>query len=381
FDWHIPSEENPVLSFRIDFAVITGDGFYVDGRHQLTLPESNMGVTFEDFLFDLETLSVEEGRIIFDDAFAFEAGIRDDLSGFDFSAVPIGSELSLENGILMELAGNIIIDTQGLRASGTASASVSYNDVDYDSAVTVEYSDNFRMSLTPFGVASGRADFYYDGDHFAYADPSGFHPVPAFFADILIPERLPLPTEEIAYIQLREEDELLVSVTEDEDGNFVITSLPGQPLTLVVPYLNPANPPELADIMLNDLTITPNPFNPEIVSGSVSATVPENDPQFDLSHLNIPLVPRAIEFGTRVVSDIETTALYLLGDLILFDQQLADEAEVAFYLRGDGYVRADVELSGMNTELSLTPDEEVTIGVTALRGFFEMMMGTGASNY
>ena len=340
-----------------------------------------MGVTFEDFLFDLETLTVEQGRIIFDDAFAFEAGIAEDLSGFEFSAVPIGSELSLENGILMELAGNIIIDTQGLRASGTANASVSYNDVDYDSAVTVEYSDNFRMSLTPFGVASGRADFYYDGDHFAYADPSGFHPVPAFFADILIPERLPLPTEEIAYIQLREEDELLVNITENEDGNFVITSLPGQPLTLVVPYLNPANPPELADIMLNDLTITPNPFNPEIVSGSVSATVPENDPQFDLSHLNIPLVPRAIEFGTRVVNDIETTALYLLGDLMLFDQQLADEAEVAFYLRGDGYVRADLDLSGMNTELSLTSDGEVAIGVDAMRGTFEMMVGSGASAY
>lgn len=381
FDWHIPTEENPVLSFRIDYAEITGDGFYVDGRHQLILPESNMGVTFEDFLFDLETLTVEDGRIIFDDAFAFEAGIAEDLSGFEFSAVSIGSELSLENGILMELAGNIIIDMQGLRASGTASASVSYNGVDYDTAVTVEYSDNFRMALNPFGVASGRADFYYEGDHFAYADPSGFHPVPAFFADILIPERLPLPTEEIAYIQLREEDELLVEVTENEDGNFVITSLPGQPLTLVVPYLNPANPPELAEISLNDLTITPNPFSPEIVSGSVSAVVPENDPQFDLSHLNIPLVPRAIEFGTRMVNDIETTALYLLGDLMLFDQQLADEAEVAFYLRGDGYVRADLELSGMNTELSLTPDEEVTIGVTALRGFFEMMVGSGASNY
>jgi len=381
FDWHVPTEENPVLSFRIEYAEITGDGFYVDGRHQLILPESNMGVTFEDFLFDLETVTVEDGRIIFDDAFAFEAGIAEDLSGFEFSTVPMGSELSLENGILMELAGNIIIDTQGLRASGTANASVSYNGVDYDSAVTVEYSDNFRMSLTPFGVASGRADFYYEGDHFAYADPSGFHPVPAFFADLLIPERLPLPTEEIAYIQLREEDELLVSVTENEEGNFVITSLPGQPLTLVVPYLNPSNPPELADITLNDLTIAPNPFNPEIISGSVSAAIPEGDPRFDLSHLNIPLVPRAIEYGSRIVNDVETTALYFLGDLMLFDQQLADEAEVAFYLRGDGYVRADLNLSGMNTELSLTPDGEVTIGVTALRGFFEMMMGSGASDY
>ncbi|MCC5907297.1 MAG: hypothetical protein JJU13_13885, partial [Balneolaceae bacterium] len=384
FDWHIPSAENPVLSFRIETAEVTGNGLTIEGRHELILPETNMGVTFEDFLFDFETLTIEDGRIIFDDAFAFEAGIADDLSGLDFSVVPSGSVLSLDTGILMELAGTIIIDNQGLRLIGSADiadAQIKFNGIDYDSAVTVEYTDDFRMSLYPFGVSSGQASFYYDGDLFAFADPAGFHPVWAFFADILIPERLPMPNEDIAYIQLRQDDELLVSVTENEDGNFVISSLPGQPLTLVVPYLNPANPPVLADILLNNLTITPNPFNPEVVSGSITAAIPEDDPQFDLSHLNIPLVPKAIEYGKKLVDDVERTALYLLGDLILFDQQLADEAEVAFYIQGDGYVRADFDVSGMNAELLLTPGEEVTVGVTGVRGTFDLMINNPVPNF
>jgi|GEM_PF-3402415 len=385
FDWHIPSAENPVLSFRIESAEITGNGLNVVGRHELILPGSNMGVTFEDFLFDLETLTIEDGSIIFDDAFAFEAGIADDLSGFDFSAVPVSSELSLDTGILMELAGNIIIDTQGLRfagSAGIADAQVSFNGVDYDSAVSVEYTDDFRMSVYPFGVASGQANFFYEGNQFAFADPSGFHPVWAFFADILIPERLPLPTEDIAYIQLRNDvDELMVYVTENEDGNFVISSLPGQPLTLVIPYLNPANPPTLADISLDDLTITPNPSNPEVVSGSISAEIPEDDSNFDLSHLNIPLVPKAIEYGKRFVNNVEKTALTFLGDLMLFDQQLADEAEVAFYIQGDGYVRADFEVSGMNADLALTPGEEVTVGVTGVQGTFNMNIHNPVPSY
>jgi large repetitive protein len=385
FDWHIPSAENPVLSFRINYAEVTGNGLSVEGRHELIMPESNMGVTFQDFLFDLETLAIEDGSIIFDDAFAFEAGITDDLSGFDFSVVPVGSELTLDTGILMELTGTIIIDSQGLRligSAGIADAQVSFNGVDYNSAVTVEFTDDFRMSLYPFGVASGQANFFYEGNQFAFADPSGFHPVWAFFADVLIPERLPLPTEDIAYIQLRnDEDELMVYVTENEDGNLVISSLPGQPLTLVIPYLNPANPPVLANISLNDLTITPNPFNPEVVSGTITAAIPEDDPQFDLSHLNIPLVPKAIEYGTRLVNNVQTTALWFLGDLVLFDQQLADEAEVAFYIRGDGYVRADFEVYGMNTQLAMTPGGEITMGVTGVRGTFEMMLNPGSPSY
>lgn len=34
FDWHIPSAENPVLSFRIESAEITGNGLHVVGRHE-----------------------------------------------------------------------------------------------------------------------------------------------------------------------------------------------------------------------------------------------------------------------------------------------------------------------------------------------------------
>src|SRR5690625_5861618 len=38
FDWHIPSTEEPVLTFRLEYAEISENGFFVDGRHTLLLP-------------------------------------------------------------------------------------------------------------------------------------------------------------------------------------------------------------------------------------------------------------------------------------------------------------------------------------------------------
>lgn len=404
FDWHIPSPEAPALTFRIDYAEITGDGFSVNGRHQLTLPESSMGVTFEDFVIDLEHYVVRNGRVIFDDAFALEAGISDD-NDLLFRAVETGSALTLETGVLLELAGTIVIDTTGLTASGTAEAQVAYGAQRYESAVTVTYTDDFSMGFQPFGVNSGQADFFFEGNRFAFVDPAGFHPVLAFFAEMLIPERLPLPTEDIAYLQLRNGEDLLVGVEEDEDGNFVLSTLPNEPLSLVVPYLNPASPPTLANISLNDLTIGRNPHSPEVISGSISVDVPPNDPLFNLGGRNIPLVVRTIEYGTRMVNNMPVQALYMLGNLNLLGQELEDDAEVAFYIRGDGYVRADFDVQNMDARLVLAPAEpgpsasaaqgpaaqaqqdpsapegQVVVGVDGVRGTFEMMIGTGASSF
>src|SRR5690625_6572299 len=98
----------------------------------------------------------------------------------------------------MELSGTVVIDSNGLHMTGAAEVetkgSVAFNGKRYDSDVTVEFTEDFSLSLFPFGIFSGRADLFYRNERFAYADPSGFHPVPAFFADLLIPERLPLPS-------------------------------------------------------------------------------------------------------------------------------------------------------------------------------------------
>src|SRR5690625_6089666 len=111
-------------------------------------------------------------------------------------------------------------------------------------------------------------------------------------------------------MQLRDGDYLLVRIDEDEEGNYIPSTLPCEPLSLVLPFLDPAAPPEFTSIELNDLTITPNPFSPEVVSGSVTASTGADHPLFNLQDKNIPLSVRTIEIGTRVTNGSPLTALY-----------------------------------------------------------------------
>ena len=385
FDWHIPSAEEPILTFRLEYAEISENGFFVDGRHTLLLPGSDTGVTFDEMVFDLEEFRVKEGRIIFDESFALETGLEAGTEQLLFRARPSGGSLTLDPGLLMELSGTVVIDSNGLHMTGAAEVetkgSVAFSGKRYDSDVTVEFTEDFSLSLFPFGIFSGRADLFYRNERFAYADPSGFHPVPAFFADLLIPERLPLPSEEIAYLQLRDGDDLLVHIDEDEEGNYILSTLPGEPLSLVLPFLDPAAPPEITSIELNDLTITPDPFSPEVVSGSVTASAGADHPLFNLQDKNIPLTVRTIEFGTRVTDGSPLPALYFLGDLHLFDQELNSDEEVEFYISEDGYIRASLDVTGVNSELAMIPGEQVVIGVDALQGDFEMQIGSGNPLY
>ncbi|TVQ67613.1 MAG: hypothetical protein EA363_12095, partial [Balneolaceae bacterium] len=381
FDWNIPSDENPVLTFRLDQAGISAAGFMVDGRQDFLIGGEERRVTFDNMVIDLNTWRINSGRILFDDTFAFEAGISAVDGLLSYAAVLPDAEFNLDSGLKMELGATVVVDSTGISTSGEASASIAFNARTYDSLLVVEYSDEFAIGLYPFGVRNGRADFYYDGDHVAYVDADGFHPVLAFFADNLIPERLPMPREEIAYMQLRDGEDLLVDVVEDGEGNLVISSLGGQPINLVMPYLDAANPPEVAGVSFNDFTITANPFNPQIVGGSVTAEVPQDSPLFDLGGKNVPLSLRSVEYGIREVDGSDVSALYLLGDLNLFDQEIEGENNAAFYLQGDGFVRASFQLNDLGGQLSLLPQDRAIIGVDAVEGMFAMPVGSSSPTY
>jgi hypothetical protein len=383
FDWHIRSAEAPVLTFHLDYAELSEDGFFVDGRQSFALPDTSMGVTFDNFLYDLQTGSVTSGRVIFDDSFGFEVGIAADMQDLTFQPVAGGSELSFDPGLLMELGSTTYIDSLGFSSSGAAIASIAFNEQRFDSLVVAEYGENFRMSLNPFGISAGQVDFFFDDAHFAYLDPSGFHPVMSFFTDYLIPERLPLPNEDIAYLQLREGDSLLVDITPLEDGNIMISTPPDTSLDLVVPYFNPSSPAIIGNVTLNDVVISPNPFYAELVSGTIVADLPQDDPTLFqyLQAQGIPLTPHYLEYGIQDVNGTPTKALFLKGNLSLFGQELQSDEPSEFYVRGDGYVRADINATGMDAPISLAAEDRVIFNINALDGSFEMAIGSGNPVY
>ncbi|MCC5933679.1 MAG: hypothetical protein JJU35_05480 [Balneolales bacterium] len=380
FDWNIPNDTDPVLTFRLDAAHLSSEGFRVNGRQGFRLGDEMRQVTFDNLLLDFETWRIREGQIIFDETFAFEIGIGTDLSGLAFAAIPPDQPLLLETGLKMQLGATVIADSSGLRTSGIAGASLSFDGTQFDEVLTVEFSEDFAIGLYPVRVSSGEAQFFYEGSRIAWVDEGGFHPDWGFFADHLIPERLPLPSEDIAYIQLRDEDNYFVNVSQNDDGHIVLTSLAGTPLQLVVPYLDAANPPVLTEVSFENFTLSLNPSNPEVVSGSIVAEIPEGLSFPGLQNRNIPLSLKTVRFGLEQTPSGAVTALFLAGNLNLFDQILEGTQEVSFYLQGDGFVRANVQATGMNANLALFNDR-VKLGVDEISGMFAMPVNSTSPDY
>lgn len=381
FDWNIPAED-PVLSFRLNRAELTEEGFSVDGRQEFNLPSDQvMGTTFDSLLIDIETLQIKRGRILFDNAFAFTAGIDQADQSLNFQAVELDSELLEDPGLYMGMSGQIQIDSQGIHTEGEADASLKFNGEEYDIA-QVDYSDGFRFRLFPFEVGSGQADIMYDDKRIAWLDEDGFHPAPGFFADLLIPEHLPLPTMDIAYLTLKEEGELLVDVTENADGNYSMSTLPGESLTITAPFFNPQGNPSLTDVTLNNVVISGDPTNPEILEGSIEVTVPQDDPMWQLKDRQVPITLKKLYFGSRPVNGSPLTALHLLGDLHLFENDLPDQQQdFGLFIQSNGIVQADLNITGMDAQVPLLPEDKALLKVEGINGTFSLAEGATSPNF
>lgn len=371
FEWGIPAED-PVLVFTVDEAAVSGDGLFIDGRQELELDGESIGATFDELLIDRETFGILEGRIIFDQAFSFAAGIDTDQNSIQFQSSTQDSTLELSPGVLMELAGQIQADSTGIRSSGFASAEMEIDGLD-PGTLEVEYSDDFALGLDPMAIVDGQVDFYWDSQRVAYADDSGFHPNLSFFTDEFLPDRIPLPHSSVAYLQIRDEEteELVVSTQRQDKGTFLIETIDGQQLDLVLPVIRSADESEdpVVSVQLNDLVV--NSSDGSYVSGSVVADTDGVTALGDRPDL--PLAPEEIQFTTgESESGQEIDALFLSGSLRLFDEVLGDEQQVSFYAQSDGLIRGAVVMPEMDTNISLDgPGGQVVFSADSLAGIYE----------
>src|SRR6056297_1027118 len=233
FEWGIP-KNNPVFVFQLDKATLTEDGLNIDGRQQLLIDDQTMGATFDQLVIDWETFQVEGGSVILDDSLSFEAGINDVTNELDYQVTLRDSSLALSPGVLLQYAGTVVIDTTGIKTNGSASGELNFGDISLDQ-IEVTYSDDFAMRLDPFGVQSGEAEIYWEEQRIALINENGFNPDIGFFGDEFLPDRIPLPREEIAYLQIKENDQLLIETNRMPDGSLQIQTLPGESLQLVIP--------------------------------------------------------------------------------------------------------------------------------------------------
>lgn len=382
FVWDIPADD-PVMSFELDRAEITENGFLVDGRQTLLLQDgTTLGATFDRLLLDLRTKEVTGGSVIFDGAFAFEAGVDAANGTLDYSAVAPGTSLDLSPGLYFELAGSVMIDSLGLHSNGNAAAALSLPDQSFDSNFGATFTQDFVLGLFPFNVRQGRVDFEHGDDRIAYADHAGFHIDPSYLAGYVLPERLPLPTEDIAYLVLKENDQALVDFTH-EQGEVLVETRTGQPLELVVPALDPAAPPTVANVTLSNLRISTDPQNPQVVSGSILASVPGGDPAFDLLGRDIPLDLQEIAYGTFPVDGVDTQALFLRGDFVLFEETITDDGSAALYIQNGSRVEGSLDLQNLDAPVQLVSgSDRVLLEPSTLSGMLSVPLdGVGTVNY
>ncbi|TVQ13353.1 MAG: hypothetical protein EA364_06880 [Balneolaceae bacterium] len=379
FIWAVPPDD-PVLSFRINEAVLNLDGFSVDGRQRLLLGTDEMGVTFDELVIDLNTSRITSGRILFDQSFGLMAGFEDGLDSPRFRAVPEGFDPGQEQGLHFELGGRITADTDGLRAEGTASASLSVQELTYSNA-EVQFSDNFSMSLIPFAVNSGYATLLWDEVAVAFLDASGLNPVISGLAENFLPDRLPLPSLDAAWLQLRDsEGTLLVDIQQLPENRLRLLTRPGQPLDLYLPFLNAANPPVAAGVNLEDVIVSTNPGHFRVLSGMVSVDVPLNNPAFDLEQYGLPFIPRSINYG--FVEAVQDHALQIYGDVKLFGRQLTEQGEAVLRVLTDAGIIGEFDFDNLDVSVPFVEQlDKILLEIDRFSGAIQLPNVTQTPSY
>ncbi|NOX17332.1 MAG: hypothetical protein GXO87_03510, partial [Chlorobi bacterium] len=365
FLWEI-TPEYPGLTFEIGKATIEQNLLKIDGRHKLLFDGgSELGVTFDKLNISLQDFSIDSGGIIFDSPFAFMISGLDNFE-LSYKAVPLGTPIKESSGLYIELPENFGMDKRGLYATGNAKAKMVYQNAEFDQ-LGIEFLNNFAIyASSPLNIISGQIDIYSDRNKIAYVNSDGFFPDPSFFLDADVPERIPLPIEDLAYLQIKENDRLLVNARQIENG-IIFSTIEGQPVPLVFPSLqfNMPAPPQV----LAEFSFTINSITGMITDGSLQATIPQElFPDFDLSRLGIPFEIKGIYFG-----EVEGVFQFTLSGIPkLFDEELNCPGETELVLTRDGRLEGEIACD-VEQSIPLIPDsDKLTLNLNRFGGNFDV---------
>lgn len=359
------------LKFRIGEAQLDADGLLVDGRQSLRLNGSNTAAQFKNARFDLTSGALTDGSIVISGGLALEAGIAADQS-VTFTVADPNESFTTDPGAKLLMSGKVTLAPAGLTTNGSASAHLNYNGRQPCDALSVTYADDFGMSLSPFGIQSGRATLFCNTEEVGYLDANGFHPDPNFFIDDVLPERILLPSETVAYLQLKENGSFAVEAALTTENYLSLTTKEGQSVNLVVPALDPdsATPPTAALTFRN---VVVNPATGQVISGAFSIDVTGED-DFQL--------PDAVPFKlTRFdLGDIGASGwgLQAAGYLKLFGTEFT-ACPITLNLDESGHLKGTVNCTGMTMRLPLLAGCDVaSFQISGFSGSVDIPLGGAA---
>ena len=367
--WRYPIH-SPFLEYEFENQLRLDPGdkeIYIDGQHSVKLLEIQTTATFHGLLVDVETQRIIEGSIELDDPIALEVSINPLVDVFsDYQAVPPGSDLTLTDGMLLNLGSNAIIDAEGIKPSGTFQAEISYSGLG-NNTWTATYSDDFVFSLQPFGISQGRVNFAQESIAKGYADHTGLHLTEESDPVIAqLPDRLILSDPSLGYISLKREGQALVQLQENKDNAFTLSAIPGAPLTLVLPSLQiplqsqaPAFAASIENVVVDATTGL-------MVGGTVHAKVQDTSLVYTLDPLGIPIAP------TSFIAEVESGAsgLEIEGTLTLFGKALKGSDPISLFLTEDRIVQGAIQIDANDASIWLDQHQHIAaLKLDAAQGF------------
>ncbi len=373
FTWDLAGE-NPTFSFEIEEAKIDEGKLKIDGRAEFVLNDGErMGVTFDRFIINLDKYNVEDGTVIFDEPFAM---MVEELEGNEISFKAVSKEYKpkADNFIWYELPNKIALNKDGFTALGKSKAIMRYQGKTLDD-LTTEFSNDFAFSLKPFKVARGRCDIFIKKDRVAYFDMDGFFPDPNYFLNRVIPDKIPLPTLEIAYLQIKRNDNILIDLrTEGNSTRF--STRDGEPVELVFPSMqfDLAEAPKILvdfDISIDDVT-------GEVTDGFIRGVIPEESiPSFDLTRVGIPYTIYSVYYGN--IDGINK--FRLTGKAKIFDTEVACQDSMTLTLSQNGILEGNVACD-VSKIIPLIPDsDKLNLHINAVSGRFNADLLNIARNF
>jgi large repetitive protein len=355
-------EEEPVLRFVLNRVLLNKEGYTVNGSQHLMAGNTRVDTRFEDVFMRYDREGIASGRIHIDGDFTLMALLG--AQGTDFRIGPHGQFPAGMSGAALHLTGPVVIDSTGMKLLGGATASVRLEGLDIPD-LRVEFRDDFRIQPDPFRTEQGRIDLFRDERRVAWIDRDGLHPDPSYF-NLTPPDRIVLPTEQVAYIDLKEGDDYVLDLEPMPDGNLRLRNRAGQQPLLTVPALqgNRPNAPAFP-FTLNDVII--DPVSMSLISGSIIVDIPDMD-GINLTDIGIPLQLRRIMFGEIDYNGIPVLGFYLQGFLRMFDGIMVSTEPASLLVLPDGTIEGFLDLSGIDGGFDVLPGGNVRIGVDDIAG-------------
>ncbi|MDZ7659253.1 hypothetical protein [Fodinibius sp.] len=177
--------------------------------------------------------------------------------------------MSVDPGVRLTMPSNLTLDKNGMQVNGSSGASLKYGDETY-ADLNLDFV-NMMIGFDPVGVTSGRADFILDEEgedptRLAWYDSQGFHP-DNIAGGVPLPDTLGLPTKDVAYIVLKDQNGNNLVQSSAVDGGLSLST--SQPIPLVLSSMTDSNGdhPQV-DVSFSDIEIN---GSYEVVSGSITA--------------------------------------------------------------------------------------------------------------